>query len=69
MFAKTNSIIEDATNHMNQLVNEHHKIHEEIEHNQYYAPDALLTNLKKKKLKIKDEIEVLRNNLQIISRQ
>ena len=69
MFAKTNSIIEDATNHMNQLVNEHHKIHEEIEHNQYYAPDALLTNLKKKKLKIKDEIEVLRNKLQIISRQ
>ena len=69
MFAKTNSIIEDATNHMNQLVNEHHKIHEEIEHNQYYAPDALWTNLKKKKLKIKDEIEVLRNNLQIISRQ
>tara|TARA_Y100000758_G_C15928205_1_gene377692 strand:- start:192 stop:401 length:210 start_codon:yes stop_codon:yes gene_type:complete len=69
MFAKTNSIIEDATNHMNQLVNEHKKIHEEIEHNQYYAPDALLTNLKKKKLKIKDEIEVLRNKLQIISRQ
>ena len=31
MFAKTNSIIEDATNHMNQLVTEHHKIHEEIE--------------------------------------
>ena len=69
MFAKTNSIIEDVTNHMNQLVNEHHKIHEEIEHNQYYAPDALLTNLKKKKLKLKDEIEVLRNNLKKISRQ
>jgi hypothetical protein len=69
MFAKTNSIIEDVTNHMNQLVNEHHKIHDEIEHNQYYAPDALLTNLKKKKLKLKDEIEVLRNKLQIISGQ
>ena len=69
MFAKTNSIIEDVTNHMNKLVNEHHKIHEEIEHNQYYAPDALLTNLKKKKLKLKDEIEVLRNNLKKISRQ
>jgi uncharacterized protein YdcH (DUF465 family) len=54
---------------MNQLVNEHHKIHDEIEHNQYYAPDALLTNLKKKKLKLKDEIEVLRNNLKKISRQ
>ena len=54
---------------MNQLVNEHHKIQEEIEHNQYYAPDALLTNLKKKKLKLKDEIEVLKNKLQIISRQ
>ena len=69
MFAKTNSIIEDVTNHMNQLVNEHQKIHKEIEHNQYYAPDALLTNLKKKKLKMKDEIEVLKNKLQIISRQ
>ena len=70
MFAKTNSIIEDVTNHMNQLINEHHKIHDEIEeHNKHYAPDALLTNLKKKKLKLKDEIEVLRNNLKKISRQ
>ena len=66
MLAKTNSIIEDATNHMNQLVNEHHKIHDEIEHNQYYAPDALLTNLKKKKLKLKDEIQLLRTKLELI---
>ena len=51
---------------MNQLVNEHHKIHEEIEHNQYYAPDALLTNLKKKKLRIKDEIQLLKTQLEIL---
>ena len=70
MFTKTSSIIEDVTNHMNQLVNEHHKIHDEIEeHNKHYAPDALLTNLKKKKLKLKDEIQVLRAKLEIISRQ
>ena len=69
MHHSTSVILEDVTNHYNNLVDQHKKIHQEIEHNQYYAPDALLTNLKKKKLKIKDEIEVLRNNLQIISRQ
>ncbi len=69
MFARTNSIIEDVTNHMNQLVNEHRKIHKEIEHNQYYAPDDQVSSLKKKKLKLKDEIEVLRTKLEIISKQ
>lgn len=54
---------------MNQLVNEHRKIHKEIEHNQYYAPDDQVSSLKKKKLKLKDEIEVLRTKLEIISKQ
>ena len=35
----------------------------EIEHCQYYAPDDDLKTLKKKKLRLKDEIEQLKNHL------
>ena len=66
MHHSTSVILEDVTNHYNHLVDEHKKIHEEIEHNQYYAPDALLTNLKKKKLKLKDEIHLLRTKLELL---
>ena len=66
MHYSTSVILEDVTNHYNQLVDEHKKIHAEIEHNQYYAPDALLTNLKKKKLKLKDEIHLLRTKLELL---
>ena len=66
MHHSTAVILEDVTNHYNHLVDEHKKIHEEIEHNQYYAPDALLTNLKKKKLKLKDEIHLLRTKLELL---
>ena len=66
MHHSTAVILEDVTNHYNHLVDEHKKIHEEIEHNQYYAPDALLTNLKKKKLKLKDEIHLLRTKRELL---
>ena len=66
MHNSTAVILEDVTHHYNHLVDEHRKIHQEIEHNQYYAPDALLTNLKKKKLRIKDEIQLLKTQLEIL---
>ena len=60
---RTDAILDDVTNHNNHLVQEHHKLHQEIEHCQYYAPHADLKNLKVKKLRLKDEIEKLRNSL------
>jgi uncharacterized protein YdcH (DUF465 family) len=63
MHSNTGTILTDVTNHYNQLVNEHHKLHTEIEHCQYYAPDDDLKTLKKKKLRLKDEIEQLKNHL------
>jgi uncharacterized protein YdcH (DUF465 family) len=63
MHSNTGTILTDVTNHYNQLVNEHHKLHTEIEHCQYYAPDDDLKTLKKKKLRLKDEIVQLKNHL------
>ena len=63
MHNTTSAILTDVTNHYNQLVDEHHKLHTEIEHCQYYAPDDDLKTLKKKKLRLKDEIEQLKNHL------
>ena len=63
MHNSTSAILTDVTNHYNQLVDEHHKLHTEIEHCQYYAPDDDLKTLKKKKLRLKDEIEQLKNHL------
>ena len=65
----TGKIIEDTSNHYNQLVDEHKKLHTEIEHCQYYAPDAELTKLKKQKLRLKDEIEMLRLSLMTLTTQ
>jgi len=65
----TGKIIEDATNQLNRLVDKHKKLHTEIEHCQYYAPDAELTDLKKQKLRLKDEIEHLRTSLQNLATQ
>ena len=53
MHNTTSTILTDVTNHYNQLVDEHHKLHTEIEHCQYYAPDDDLKTLKKKKLRLK----------------
>ena len=63
MHNSTSAILTDVTNHYNQLVDEHHKLHTEIEHCQYYAPDDDLKTLKKKKLRLKDEIEQLKIHL------
>ena len=63
MHNSTSAILTDVTNHYNELVNEHHKLHTEIEHCQYYAPDGDLKTLKKRKLRLKDEIEHLKIHL------
>ena len=63
----TGKIIEDAANQLNDLVDKHKKLHTEIEYCQYYAPDAELTSLKKQKLRLKDEIELLRTSLQSLA--
>ena len=63
MHNTTSAILTDVANHYNQLVDEHQKLHTEIEHCQYYAPDDDLKTLKKKKLRLKDEIEQLKNHL------
>jgi len=63
MHNTTSAILTDVTNHYNQLVDEHHKLHTEIEHCQYYAPDDDLKTLQKKKLRLNDEIEQLKNQL------
>ena len=63
MHNTTSAILTDVANHYNQLVDEHHKLHTEIEHCQYYAPDDDLKTLKKKKLQLKDEIEQLKIHL------
>ena len=60
----TGKIIEDAANHLNHLVDKHKRLHTEIEHCQYYAPDAELTTMKKQKLRLKDEIDLLRRGLE-----
>ena len=63
MHQSTSAILTDVANHYNQLVDEHQKLHTEIEHCQYYAPDADLKILKKKKLRLKDEFEQLKIHL------
>ena len=60
---RTDAILEDVANHYNNLVHEHQKLHQEIEHCQYYAPHADLKNLKVKKLRLKDQIEKLKTYL------
>ena len=61
---ETGKIIEDAANQLNDLVDRHKKLHTEIEHCQYYAPDAELSNMKKQKLRLKDEIALLKRSLE-----
>jgi uncharacterized protein YdcH (DUF465 family) len=65
---RTDAILEDVTNHYNSLVHEHEKLHQEIEQCQYYAPDVELKNLKIKKLRLKDELERLKTNLETFTK-
>ena len=60
---RTSQIVEDVQTHYNHLTTEHRKIHDKIEHCQYWAPDADLKHLKQRKLKIKDELEMLKTKL------
>jgi uncharacterized protein YdcH (DUF465 family) len=69
MHDTTAHILTDVTNLMNNLVAEHQKLHTEIEHNQHWAPDSELAALKKKKLRLKDEIQYIKNNLITLSNQ
>jgi len=66
---RTSQIVEDVANHYNHLLAKHKKLHDEIEHCQYYTPDAELTVLKKKKLHLKDEIETIKQNLLTLVQQ
>ena len=66
MHHSTAVILEDVTNHYNHLVDEHQKLHKEIQHCQYYAPDADLKQLKVQKLRLKDEIQLVRTKLELI---
>jgi uncharacterized protein YdcH (DUF465 family) len=65
---RTDVILEDVTNHYNKLVHEHKQLHLEIEQCQYYAPDVELKNLKIKKLRLKDELERLKTNLETFTK-
>ena len=60
---RTDAILEDVANHYNNLLHEDQNLHQEIELCQYSAPHADLKNLKVKKLRLKYEIERLKNNL------
>ena len=66
---RTSQIVEDVANHYNHLLAEHKKLHDEIEHCQYYAPDSDLKHLKQRKLKLKDELEMLKVKLKLFSEQ
>ncbi len=66
---RTSQILQDVTHHYNHLVHEHRKLHDEIEHSQYYAPDADLKHLKQRKLKLKDELEMLKVRLKTFTEQ
>ena len=43
---RTSQIVEDVATHYNHLLTEHRKLHDEIEHSQYWAPDSDLKHLK-----------------------
>ena len=64
---RTSQIVEDVATHYNHLLTEHKKLHDEIEHSQYWAPDADLRQLKQRKLKLKDELEKLKVKLKTVT--
>ena len=66
---RTSQIVEDVATHYNHLLTEHKKLHDEIEHSQYWAPDADLRQLKQRKLKLKDELEMLKVKLSTFTNQ
>ena len=59
----TNKILEDVTNHMNHLIIQHEKLHKSIDEASNTLTDAQITEMKKKKLKAKDELERMRSVL------
>ena len=66
---RTSQIVDDVANHYNHLLTEHRKLHDEIEHSQYWAPDADLKHLKQRKLKVKDELEMLKVKLKTYTKK
>lgn len=60
---RTTQLVDNLKNHHDHLLAEHRKLHDEIEHCQYWAPDSDLKHLKQRKLKIKDELEMLKVKL------
>ena len=67
MLSTTSMILTDVTNHYNKLVDEHRKLDTEIKSSEEtYVLDIDVKKLKKRKLHLKDEIEVLKNATVII---
>ena len=66
---RTSKIVEDVANYYNHLLTQHKKLHDEIEHCQYWAPAADLKHLKQRKLKLKDELEMLKTKLKTFTDQ
>ena len=75
MTNQSNKILEDVTNLYNRLVDEHRKLDKEITdlYNYYqkigHKNDQSIKALKMNKLHLKDEIEEIKSNLQILISQ
>ena len=67
MTSTTSKILTDVANHYNQLIVAHRKLDKEIEE-KYNAnePDQVIKALKLNKLHLKQEIEEIKSNLQVM---
>jgi len=65
---KTDKIVEDVTFHFNHLTAQHKTLHQLIERAPSWMPDEHLTNMKQKKLRIKDQMENFRHTLENITK-
>ncbi len=70
MASHTSKILYDVAEHYNRLIVAHRKLDKEIQE-RYKAnePDQVIKALKLNKLHLKQEIEVIRSNLQAMLRQ
>ena len=70
MTSTTSRILHDVANHYNHLIVAHRKLDKEIEEKyDSHQPDHVVKALKMNKLHLKQQIEVIRSNLQAMIRQ
>jgi len=69
MTLTTSKILEDVTNHMNNLIVQHEKLHKSIDEAGDTFTDEQMTEMKKRKLRAKDEIERMKNSLSVYTTQ